>query len=151
MSKEEQQDKGFRVSDRRRRSSVEGAAGGAGKEGEHQHATGASEAPAQAGEREPGARTEGERERKQSRELPPVNFSTFVLSLSSSVLVHLGLAEDPVSGSVQRDLDLARQTIDLLGMLKDKTRGNLSEDEGHLMDGILYDLRMRYVEEKKKE
>jgi len=78
--------------------------------------------------------------------LPGVDFSTFVLSLSHSALMHLGQVPHPETGSVERTLPLARQTVDLLAMLEEKTKGNLSGDEERLLTQILFDLRMRYVE-----
>lgn len=85
------------------------------------------------------------------RNLPPaINFSTFVLSLSTSAAMNLGGYTDPVSGLIPRNLDLAKQSIDILGILADKTRGNLDPDESQLLDSVLYELRMRYVEERKK-
>ena len=82
-------------------------------------------------------------------QLPEINFSTFIFSLNSSVLVHLGLLEDPASGVKQKNLPIAKQTIDILGMLEEKTRGNLTQDEEGMLKNILYDLRMLYVREKK--
>jgi hypothetical protein len=81
--------------------------------------------------------------------LPHIDFATFVLSLSHSALMHLGEAPHPETGKLERDLALARQTIDLIGMLEDKTKGNLSGDEERLIGQILYDLRMRFVEHSK--
>ncbi|OEU57447.1 MAG: hypothetical protein BAW33_01920 [Desulfobacterales bacterium C00003104] len=81
-------------------------------------------------------------------QLPEVNFSTFVLSLSSSVLVHLGEMTDPNTGAPKKDLAMAKQTIDILGMFEEKTRGNLNPDEENLLANILYDIRMRYIKEK---
>jgi hypothetical protein len=82
--------------------------------------------------------------------LPPVEFTTFVLSLSHSALMHLGEAPDPETGGVvQKNLLLARQTIDLIAMLEEKTKGNLTGDEERLLAQILFDLRMRYVEKSK--
>jgi hypothetical protein len=78
--------------------------------------------------------------------LPHVDFSTFVLSLSHSALMHLGEAPHPETGKVEKNLILARQTIDLLAMLEEKTKGNLAGDEERLIGQILFDLRMRYVE-----
>jgi hypothetical protein len=78
--------------------------------------------------------------------LPHVDFSTFVLSLSHSVLLHLGEAPHPETGKVEKNLVLARQTIDLIAMLEEKTKGNLAGDEERLIGQILFDLRMRYVE-----
>jgi hypothetical protein len=80
--------------------------------------------------------------------LPEVNFSTFIFSLNSATLVHLGIIEDPASGQKTRNLPLAKQTIDILGMLESKTRGNLSSDEEAMLRSILYDLRMIYIREK---
>jgi len=77
---------------------------------------------------------------------PRLDFNALVLSLGSSALIHLGEAPDPVSGKTQEpDLALAQQSIDLLVLLQDKTRGNLSEEEAHFLDTLLYDLRVRYV------
>jgi hypothetical protein len=84
-------------------------------------------------------------------ELPHVDFSTFILSLSHSALMHLGEAPSPETGKVEVHLALARQTIDLIGMLEEKTRGNLAGDEERLVGQILYDLRMRYVEHSKSK
>jgi len=78
--------------------------------------------------------------------LPIVDFPTFILSLSHSALMHLGEAPNPETGRIERNLALARQTIDLIGMLEDKTKGNLSGDEERLVGQILFDLRMRFVE-----
>jgi hypothetical protein len=78
-------------------------------------------------------------------ELPAVDFSTFILSLGHSVLVHLGDAPDPSGAVVEPSLDLARQTIDLIALLADKTKGNLTGEEERLMEQTLYDLRSRYV------
>jgi len=83
-------------------------------------------------------------------ELPEINFATFVISLSSSVLIHLGLVPDPLEGETRKELPLAKQTIDILAMLKDKTKGNLTPEEGELMEHLLFDLRMRYVEQSRK-
>jgi hypothetical protein len=85
-------------------------------------------------------------------ELPKIDFSMLVLSLSHSALLHLGEAEDPDDGKKQpRNLPLARQTIDMLGMLQEKTKGNLNGEEERLIDQVLYDLRLRFVEVSKSE
>jgi hypothetical protein len=75
-----------------------------------------------------------------------ISFGAFLMSLSTEALVHLGEMADPASGHQQRDLAMAQQLIDILGMLRDKTRGNLEHDEQSLLDAILFDLRMKYVE-----
>jgi hypothetical protein len=82
--------------------------------------------------------------------LPEINFSAFVISLSTQALMHLGEIASPVSGKVEIDVPVAKQMIDILGMLKDKTRGNLNASEDRLMEDILFDLRMKYVEAVKK-
>ncbi len=79
---------------------------------------------------------------------PPVDFNTFVLSLSTSAIVHLGAAPKEMFGGGEvppKNLPMAKQTIDCIAMLEDKTRGNLSGEEERLLSQILYDLRMRYV------
>ncbi len=84
-------------------------------------------------------------EEKGSVPLPQVTFSTFVLSLNTSALVHMGVLPEPGSGETVKDVDLAKHTIDTLAMLKEKTEGNLTNEEQALVDNILYDLRMRFV------
>ena len=82
--------------------------------------------------------------------LPKVTFSTFVLSLSSSALVHLGEVPEPESGQMAENPPLAKHTIDILAMLKEKTSKCLDADEARLLEGILYELRMKYVMKTKK-
>lgn len=79
--------------------------------------------------------------------LPEITFASFLISLSSSAFVHLGDMPDPVTGETRKNLPMAKQTIDLLGLLRQKTRNNLLEEEEKLFDHLLYDLRMRYVKE----
>jgi len=88
-------------------------------------------------------------EEKTDYQLPEINFATFIFSLNHSVLVHLGVMEDPSTGKKARNLPLAKQTIDILGMLEEKTKGNLEKDEEKMLKNILYDLRMIYIKEKK--
>ena len=76
----------------------------------------------------------------------PVSFSTFVLGLSTQALLDLGEIESPLSGKVERNLPAAKHVIDILGILRDKTRNNLEQAEEAMLDSILYDLRMRYVD-----
>jgi hypothetical protein len=80
--------------------------------------------------------------------LPTINFATFIFSLNSSALVQLGLMEDPMTGQRTKNLPLAKQTIDVIAMLEEKTRGNLDVDEAAMIKNILYDLRILYVKEK---
>jgi hypothetical protein len=86
---------------------------------------------------------------RSSSEYPPVDFHTFILSLGSSALLHLGELDQPDGKESQPDLPLAKHTIDIIGMLQDKTKGNLSPPEERLIESLLYDLRLRYVERNK--
>ena len=79
---------------------------------------------------------------------PRLDFNALVLSLGSSAIIHLGEAPDPTTGQKRDkpDFPMAQQSIDLLAMLQEKTRGNLSGDEAKFLDNMLYDLRILYVE-----
>ncbi len=85
-----------------------------------------------------------EAEAKQTP-LPEVNFNALIFSLSSSAFLHLGEIADPHSGEKKKDLGLAKHTIDTIAMLKEKTAGNLDEEEAKFIESILTDLRWRYV------
>ena len=98
----------------------------------------------------PPPTTEGAAPAPGTPTLPAVDFHTFVLSLGSSALLHLGELEHPDVGAPQKDLPLAKHTIDILVMLEEKTRGNLTPAEEKLIGSLLYDLRLRYVEAQKK-
>jgi hypothetical protein len=95
------------------------------------------------------AKKSGTAQKDEGEKLPAIDFSTFVLSLSHSALVHMGDAPSPDGQPAQRDLLLARQTIDLLAILQEKTRNNLTGEEERLLDQALYDLRLRFVEVSK--
>jgi hypothetical protein len=75
-----------------------------------------------------------------------MSFGTFLVGLSTQALMLLGDIPDPQSGRPQQDLVGAQQLIDIIGMLQQKTRGNLDKDEAQLIEAILYELRMKYVE-----
>jgi Domain of unknown function (DUF1844) len=153
---DEQQEKpGFRVNDRRRFAGAAEQERGGGEPasdesrgGEPASSDAASPSASEAGSSSaPGSRADSEAE--------PVTFSTFVLGLSTQALLHLGEIASPLDGKVEQDLPAAKHVIDILGILRDKTRSNLEQAEEHLLDSMLYDLRMRYVElvrgPKKKE
>lgn len=123
---EQGDDKGFVVKDRRRFD-----------------AEGATRSDANAARAEPEPADQTASTGAASQPLPGIDFSTFILSLSTSVMVHLGEAPDPTGA--ERNLELAKQTIDILGLLQEKTRNNLTDDETKLMDELLYDLRLRFV------
>lgn len=80
---------------------------------------------------------------------PPIDFHTFILSLGSSALFHMGELDSPDGQPGPVDLPLAKHTIDVIAMLEEKTKGNLSEPEANLVESLLYDLRLRYVEKTK--
>ena len=88
----------------------------------------------------------GDRSASPPDDLPAVDFTTFVLSLSHSARLHLGDAPDPVSGKSEVDLPMARHSIDLLGVIQEKTHGNLTGAEEQVLTQELDDLRVRYVE-----
>jgi len=77
--------------------------------------------------------------------LPEVNFQSLIFSLSSSALFHLGEIADPQTGQKQKDLPLAKHSIDTIALLKEKTKGNLEDEEQKFIDTILTDLRWRYA------
>jgi hypothetical protein len=80
--------------------------------------------------------------------MPAINFPTFLISLNASAMVHLGVIEDPATGEKTKNLPMAKQTIDILSMLEEKTKGNLSDDEEQMLKNILYDLRINFVRAK---
>ena len=81
-----------------------------------------------------------------------ISFAAFVLSLAHTAAVHFGDIPDPVSGqTAETNLPAAQQMIDILSLLEAKTRGNLTAEERQLLDQILYELRMRYVEADKPQ
>jgi hypothetical protein len=94
----------------------------------------------------------GEEKKKEKTftPLPEISFSSFLLSISSSALLHLGEIADPQSGEKKKDLTLAKQSVDIIALLKEKTKGNLTEEEEKLLEHLLYDLRMRFVQTSEK-
>ncbi len=123
--------KGFTIRDRR-----------ASAKAEERPETGKKEEKA-SGKAAPGQ--EEAREEGKDIPLPEINFSSFILSLSTSALMHLGEVPDPQDQKIEKNLPLAKQSIDILGMLKEKSRGNLNPDEEKLLDHLLADLRWRYI------
>ena len=138
---EKREGKGFTVQDRRRFSPDTGEA-----------RENAADRPATDDQQKIAAESPSKGEQHAGHEaLPEINFSTFVISLSTQALMHLGEIPNPLSGNEERDVPVAKQMIDILGMLQDKTRGNLDGGEAKLIEGILFDLRMKYVEAVKKK
>ena len=90
-----------------------------------------------------------EAEKKQAGQkdtFPKVDFSSFILSIYSSGLVQLGKVEDPSTGTMHKNLSMAKHTIDMMAMLSEKTRGNLNKDEENLLRALLSEIRMAFVE-----
>ena len=79
-----------------------------------------------------------------------VDFSTFIMSLTSSAFYHLGDMPDPTTGKKEVNLPAVQQTIDMLIMLREKTKGNLKEDENKLLEQLIYELQVKYVDKTKK-
>ena len=140
MAEDTDPDKGFKVHDKRRFTD----------EGEAREEQAAEETAAESEtdtEVEPETAAQSSRKSEERREeLPSINFSTFVISLSTQALMHLGEIGNPVTGEMEKDVAVAKQTIDIIGMLGEKTRGNLDDTEEQLVKEVLYNLRMKYVE-----
>jgi hypothetical protein len=139
--REKEKEKGFAVRDKR--IFAEGKAEGV-KEGKKEKES----------KRPPRETQKSEQHEEQKPEdqgetpLPEINFANFIFSLSTSALIQLGEIPDPVTNKSSKNLPMAKQTIDILGILQEKTKGNLTDDEGALIQNILYDLRMRFVKAK---
>lgn len=131
------EEKGYTVRDRRIFSPEES---GQEKKAEEPPASESAARP-----KEEPAKARVQEESKKSTVLPQVDFSTFIFSLNTSALVHLGEIAEPGTGEKQKDLIFAKHTIDTIAMLQQKTKGNLTKDEEALIEHILYDLRMRYI------
>ncbi|MBM4032748.1 MAG: DUF1844 domain-containing protein [Planctomycetes bacterium] len=105
----------------------------------------------------PDERTGGQGESKEEKELsyeeavetPEAKFAILVRSIATQVFVSLGQIENPLTKKKEVDLKSAKFSIDLLQMLSDKTRGNLTDDEKRFLESVLYTLRMGYVEASK--
>jgi hypothetical protein len=141
---EEKEEKGFVVKDRRKVSM---------DDAERETSAEQTQEPTnEEHEQTQAASAEASRKDQEKREvpLPEVSLATFIFSLSSSALLHLGEIPDPETNQVQVHLPSAKHIIDTLGMLQEKTKGNLDSDEDNLLKSILYDLRLRYVQKSSK-
>lgn len=78
-----------------------------------------------------------------------IDFSTLIFSLATGAIINLGLAPDPVTKKVQKNIELAKQNIDILEMLKAKTKGNLTPEESQLMENLLSEVKLKYVQAAK--
>ena len=129
---EEEKEKGFVIKDKRVLSEEDEADAGSDS---------AEDTPA-------GGQKSGAADKQADMPLPEINFATFVASLNASALVNLGVIADPATGAKEKNLPIAKQTIDIMSMLQEKTKGNLTVDEESILKSILYDLKMMYVREK---
>jgi Domain of unknown function (DUF1844) len=148
MDSEEEKPKAFKIDDRRRfsaegelkpefRGGEQATPGSSERSARSAEAAPAPESPAMPGTLAGGGPAGGETE---------ITFASFMVGLSTQALFHLGEIADPQGGAPSEDLPAAQQLIDIIGMLKEKTRGNLDHDEQSLLDAILFELRMKYVE-----
>jgi DNA replication initiation complex subunit (GINS family) len=89
------------------------------------------------------------KEEAQKPPLPEANFTSLIFSLSSSALFHFGEIPDPTTGEKKEDLPIAKHAIDTIAMLKEKTQGNLTEEEQKFIESVLTDLKWRFVKAAK--
>ncbi|MBT5653487.1 MAG: DUF1844 domain-containing protein [Nitrospina sp.] len=87
---------------------------------------------------------------EQAQQPFKIDFSTFIMSLTSSAFYHLGDIADPETGKTETNLPAVQQTIDMLIMLREKTQGNLNEEEAKLLEQLIYELQMKFVAKTKK-
>lgn len=99
----------------------------------------------------PGLQTEGREDSRDMGGAFEIDFSTLIMSFASAAMIGIGRVPDPVSGKMNRNPAVAKQNIDIISLLQEKTKGNLSLDEEKLIENILYDLRMSYIESTKGE
>ncbi len=132
MSDQEKENKEFKVTDRR-----------------HFHSDGSEKEEKELDSPSPHEVPEGFDPSSETK-MPELTFANFILSLASSAQMQLGLTPNPFVGKIEKNLLQAKQTIDLLGLLAEKTKGNLQKEEDQLLQVILSDLRIRFVEEKTK-
>jgi hypothetical protein len=134
MTKEQEEQESFRVTDKR-----------------GFHEDGDARTPGVSGGAESGPVTEPSADAKsgpseqEGRQLPPIDFPSYLLSYYTQGLVLLGEVPSPYSGKKEEDVDAARHTIEILTLLQEKTKGNLTQDEGKLLENVLYELRMKYM------
>lgn len=133
----EEEEKGFVIKDRR----------SFDKEGDLKEEK--AEGPKAAPEKEKKGETKKTEEQRPP--LPEVNFNSLIFSLSSSAFFNLGEIADPQTGERHKDLPLVKHSIDIIAMLREKTKGNLDEEEQKFLDNILADLRLRYVKAVKNQ
>jgi hypothetical protein len=152
----EPEDKGYKVEDRRYLHMSEEEKAKVREQETASEAAAGPEAAAEPSREEAAAEAFQEAAQKAASEagpaeedfiFPEITFASFIFSLSSSAFASLGAIPDPNTGKQEKNLPMAKQTIDLLGLLREKTRNNLTPEEEGLFDNMLYDLRMSYIKE----
>lgn len=142
MEEEEKENSAFKVTDRRR-FTEEGESRSSEETTEQR--TAEEPPPPREEPQAPPRDEDAEPRESQERQLPPLDFATFVLSMANTALFQLGLVPGP-DGQTHKDLMGARQTIDIIALLQEKTQGNLTEQEAKIIADTLFQLRMAYVE-----
>jgi hypothetical protein len=139
---DEKKDRGFEVKDHR-----------IGSQDDEQKAEAEAPETKETPEQEPvGEEKQETREpRQEAPPLPRITFPAFLLSLNTSALIHLGLVPIPGTDQVEKNISLAKQTIDLLDLIKEKTKGNLTQEESDLLENLVFDLKIKYVELGKEQ
>jgi len=127
----EQEEQGFRVTDKR----------GFREDGE----PAAPETTEKAEETPPGEPSPAKEDKTEKREIPPIDFPSYILSYYTQGLVLLGEVPNPYTNKKEEDVEAARHTVDILSMLEEKTKGNLSNEERQLLETVLYELRMKFM------
>lgn len=99
---------------------------------------------AETSEQKPAESTQPQ-EPKSAGPMPEPDFASFILSIATTAQMSLGGIQHPETGKAEQNLPVAKQMIDILGIMKEKTKGNLTKDEEMLLESALYNLRMQYV------
>jgi len=139
---EEDENGGFKIDDRRQFTAQGDPVRPAGESAEDR------EDPVEPVQAEPREVDEQDAQREEA-ELPEVDFAGFLLSLATSAMAHLGEVPDPATGTTTENPVAAKQMIDILSILQEKTKGNLERDEERLLDNLLYELRMKFLSKTK--
>jgi hypothetical protein len=135
----EQEEQGFRVTDKR----------GFREDGEPTTPEASNKKEGKPVDENPPAKEE----RPPQEEAPPrapIDFPTYILSYYTQGLVLLGEVPNPYTNKKEEDIEAARHTIDILSMLEQRTKGNLSKDEQQLLESVLYELRMKFMAKTNK-
>ncbi len=142
--KEEQEEGGFKVTDRRQFTSE-----GEVREEKPKQPTQEQQPPPEEQQSPQPSQEEAASQIPPQDSSQAVDFASFLLSLATTGMVHLGEIPEPNTGQISEDLEGARQMIDILSILKEKTEGNLSGEEARLLENLLYELRMKFLSKSK--